>query len=486
MAAVEEEEEHASDPFQTINSDGEELALAIPKFDSSDDEGFDEDCADQQSSLQSQQQPLQERFACSLQKLRAVRRHNHRDRCLSDLSPGSLAPDPELAASGGPLPRIDISKMSVADFGEQFTAASQPAMILGALEGCGCLERWSSRENILEHYGEMPFKVSEIAAPFPGAQPLKVELPLQLYIDEVAETCADFPFYVFERDLSGPRAKLLEDFEVPSYFRDDLYDITEYTRAFFPLYRYVIVGPERTGSNLHVDPSCTSAWNTLLSGVKRWALFPPGDSDEYRARIGAPPRSGWGGDAPPPAYWWLDVLPKLKSSGAAEDLGLVECVQRPGETIYVPYGWWHCVLNLGFTTAVTQNLVAPESLPLVWDDLEASWPKFAPEFAQILKQHRPGLQLPAAAEAAAERFVASTRVESQCETKSNGHASENRELKVDLMTAPSPLCCAPLSKETQLETSDEGHASHSTEMSTDLMSAPSPLCCAPLPGVAAH
>ena len=90
----------------------------------------------------------------------------------------------------------------------------------------------------------------------------------------------------------------------------------------------------------------------------------------------------------PSAIWFRDYYNKVmpKHSGA------VEVLQRPGETVYVPAGWPHLVLNLETSVAITQNYAAAEpSMQRLWDALSEAEPEMAQIFYSRLEEHRPEL-----------------------------------------------------------------------------------------------
>ena len=62
-----------------------------------------------------------------------------------------------------------------------------------------------------------------------------------------------------------------------------------------------------------------------------------------------------------------EVLPSLRGRG----LGEVELLQRPGEVVAFPAGWWHAVVNLDATLAVTESFGRPRDLPAILAALRA-------------------------------------------------------------------------------------------------------------------
>ena len=61
---------------------------------------------------------------------------------------------------------------------------------------------------------------------------------------------------------------MLEEYSVPSLFSEDLLAVLD--KPVRPAFRWLVAGPARSGASWHVDPALTSAWNTLLTGRKRY------------------------------------------------------------------------------------------------------------------------------------------------------------------------------------------------------------------------
>jgi len=298
--------------------------------------------------------------------------------CASSLPAGVAREPPARSALVAPIPELDGAAVAAdpALVGA-LIASGQPVIVRGlanALSWPACA-KWASAEVFCAHYARVPFKLTELRLPAAmGRQkPLPLRLPLGVYAQYADATRADFPWYCFGDDFCDERAAFLADFSVPPACALDLYELNDSLRAAFPVYRYMCIGGARTGSNLHVDPDFTAAWNALLAGTKRWALFPP---TAPREQLGVP-QSGV-----PPLGWWLEHYERLAS---APELGMLECEQRPGDVIFVPAGWWHCVLNCvgaGLTIAVTQNSLPPQALGGVWPQLVEGNPWLAAAIAR--------------------------------------------------------------------------------------------------------
>jgi hypothetical protein len=114
-----------------------------------------------------------------------------------------------------------------------------------------------------------------------------------------AEAEADYPYYLVERRFEGERVALLQDYAPPTLFDDDLRSqVPGSKRA-----RYWLVGGERSGTALHADPLCSSAWNACAFGRKLWAFLPP-DADLAAAGL----RTRAQGGERRPAVWFTDEL----------------------------------------------------------------------------------------------------------------------------------------------------------------------------------
>ena len=146
-----------------------------------------------------------------------------------------------------------------------------------------------------------------------------------------------------------------------------------------PPWRWILIGPERSGTGLHVDPLWTNAWVTVLQGMKRWVLFPPTVEKERIGMLDDKPQI-------PSVVWFRDYYDLVTAEDWPEEWKPVEVLQRPGETVFVPNGWPHLVLNLELTVAVTHNY-ASEFGPFerMWKQVVEDEPDFARVWLEGMK-----------------------------------------------------------------------------------------------------
>ncbi|KDO22544.1 hypothetical protein SPRG_11726 [Saprolegnia parasitica CBS 223.65] len=177
--------------------------------------------------------------------------------------------------------------------------------------------------------------------------------------------------------------QLLHDYKVPRYFPDDLFSLVGESRR--PPYRWFLVGPKRSGTCVHLDPLGTSAWNTLLVGRKRWVVFPPHvDKTLVKAKGLVYP-----GEDDEAGNYFADLLPRMLAKDPK--LEYMEFIQYPGDTVYVPGGWWHAVYNMDDTIAVTQNYCSHANFDRVWRKTRSGRKRMAVKWLDQLKVHYPKL-----------------------------------------------------------------------------------------------
>lgn len=98
----------------------------------------------------------------------------------------------------------------------------------------------------------------------------------------------------------------------------------------------------------------------------------------------------------PPALWFRDVAPGIAAAARAAGHTVLEFVQCPGETVFIPHGWWHAVLNLETTVAVTHNFVGAANAAAAAAEAVVREPRVASLWLPLLWKAYPKLAVGAA------------------------------------------------------------------------------------------
>jgi histone arginine demethylase JMJD6 len=229
-------------------------------------------------------------------------------------------------------------------------------------------------EDLVVRFGDLSWRFSDTHPE---------EMFLEDYAEYLKSNSDDSPLGIYDsqfgEDPTYPAFQLVEEYTVPEIFSDDLFRVCEER----PPFRWVLAGPARSGTGMHIDPLYTSAWVTLLQGKKRWMMFPPHTPGES---------VGMAEDIPQleSVHWFLKYYDLVTGSSWAGPKPL-EVLQLPGDTVYVPPGWLHVVLNIEQTFTVTHNFASRHGDFLrMWKDICSDEPDFAAGWFAKLKEQTSG------------------------------------------------------------------------------------------------
>lgn len=234
------------------------------------------------------------------------------------------------------IPRVSLRTLSYESFSAQFDIPRRPVILTDGMSN------WASAS-----WNPVQLSTDYTSEQFSAGG---YKFTFRDYFRYASAVCEadDQAVYLFDATFAEKVPQLAKDYDVPHVFKEDLFAVLRSQR---PHYRWLIAGPPRSGSSFHKDPNATSAWNAAIYGRKKWVFFPP-----HSTPPGILPSSdGSHVTAPVSVIEWFT---NFYDKNTVLDAGGLEAIVHPGEIVYVPSGWWHCVLNLDMSIAITQNFVS--------------------------------------------------------------------------------------------------------------------------------
>ncbi|KAI1319938.1 JmjC domain-containing protein 4 [Mortierella claussenii] len=139
-------------------------------------------------------------------------------------------------------------------------------------------------------------------------------------------------------------------YETPEIFRDDwMNEFWTRRKDMDDDYRFVYCGGDGTFTPFHADVSYS--WSANICGIKKWTLFPPDQEHLFRDKF-------------------KNIVYDIENVDPTQfpdfhKANRFTVYQKPGQTLFVPSGWWHQVHNIGDTISINHNWCNGSNLDLL-------------------------------------------------------------------------------------------------------------------------
>eukprot|EP01121_Diplochlamys_sp_Union-15-3_P009198 TRINITY_DN2492_c0_g1_i3.p1 TRINITY_DN2492_c0_g1~~TRINITY_DN2492_c0_g1_i3.p1 ORF type:complete len:371 (-),score=65.31 TRINITY_DN2492_c0_g1_i3:74-1132(-) len=156
--------------------------------------------------------------------------------------------------------RRSIKELTVQKFIDEYERPGKPVIITDAMNDWPAMKKWTYEQLLLD-YGDVKFRTG-------GG----FKMTLKNYFHYLRSQKEQVPLYLFDQNYAET-TRMLKEYKVIDHFAEDLFKVVGEDER--PPYRWILIGPARSGAPFHTDPRGTSAWNAVVKGTKRWAMYPP-------------------------------------------------------------------------------------------------------------------------------------------------------------------------------------------------------------------
>ncbi|KAF9209644.1 JmjC domain-containing protein 4 [Haplosporangium sp. Z 27] len=183
-------------------------------------------------------------------------------------------------------------------------------------------------------------------------------MDLRAFLEEwEANSIANTPSRTYLKDFHFVRTFPYYDaYETPDIFRDDwMNEFWTRRKDMDDDYRFVYCGGDGTFTPFHADVYRSYSWSANICGIKKWTLFPPNQEHLFYDSLKNT------------VYDIENVDPvQFPNFHKAKRYTIY---QQPGQTLFVPSGWWHQVHNIGDTISINHNWCNGSNLDLLLESI---------------------------------------------------------------------------------------------------------------------
>lgn len=227
-----------------------------------------------------------------------------------------------------------------------------PFVLYNCTNGWPAVENWQ-RPNFLSLYGDYGVVTgSEASIVYSGGQ---AEEPMMLKDLVGSMNPNDSARFVFDTEILRRIPQLKQDVHIPSIFND--WDSIELETQ-GKMWHMLSLGPSRSGLPFH---NHGKTWLAVVHGMKKWFVYPLGYNSPTSLQTDFDPSKSV-------FDWFIQEFPlllnypkpSLKDVQEHRPLDMTmnsdgyrpfECLQKPGEVLFLPSQWSHLTMNVGDTIA---------------------------------------------------------------------------------------------------------------------------------------